>query len=128
MAVPGYQEFMLPLLRIAGDRQEHTTSQTLDLLAEQLGISAEDRQAMLPSGSQTRFTNRVSWAIVYLTKSLLLEKAGKGRFRITSRGLEVLNTNPPRIDNGCHLIDHIALQTGTHAQRVVMFFGNRPEG
>ena len=98
MAVPGYQEFMLPLLRIAGDRQEHATAQTLDVLAQQLGISAEDREAMLPSGTQTRFANRVSWAVVYLSKSLLLEKTGRGRYRITSRGLDVLNTNPTRID------------------------------
>lgn len=99
MAVPGYQEFMLPLLRLASDRQEHTTAQAMEVLANQLGISEEDREAMLPSGTQTRYYNRVTWAVVYLSKSLLLEKTGRGKFRITQRGLDVLGQNPARIDN-----------------------------
>lgn len=98
MAVPGYQEFMLPLLKLASDKAEHVTSESLDLLATQMGLSEADREAMLPSGTQTRFQNRVSWAVVYLSKSLLLEKTGRGRYRITPRGLEVLATNPDRID------------------------------
>ena len=39
MAVPGYQDFMLPLLKIAADGHEHTMSEAMTLLAQQLGIS-----------------------------------------------------------------------------------------
>jgi restriction endonuclease Mrr len=35
MAVPGYQEFMLPLLKLAGDKAEHVISDSLDVLASQ---------------------------------------------------------------------------------------------
>ena len=86
MAVPGYQEFMLPLLKLTADGSEHPIREAMDTLAAQLGISAQDRQIMLPSGTQTRYYNRVTWATTYLTKSGLLEKTGRGRIRITPRG------------------------------------------
>lgn len=99
MAIPGYQDFMLPLLRIAADGQEHTVSEAMDTLAEKMNISDLDRDTLLPSGTQTRFYNRVTWAITYLTKSLLLEKPGRGRFRIAPRGQAILAKNPSRMDN-----------------------------
>lgn len=99
MAIPGYQEFMLPLLKLASDGQEHTVSEALEVLSEQLQISPEDRETLLPSGTQTQFYNRVTWATTYLTKSLLLSKVGRGRFRITPRGQDVLRQSPTRVDN-----------------------------
>lgn len=99
MAVPGYQEFMLPLVKLAADGQEHTMPEAMAALAQQLGISEADQELPLPSGAQTQFHNRVSWAVTYLTKSLLLQKAGRGRFKIAQRGLDVLKQPPARIDN-----------------------------
>jgi len=99
MSVPGYQEFMLPLLQVASDGQEHTISEAIEILTMKMGISAEDQELRLPSGAQTLFYNRVAWAITYLTKSLLVEKSGRGRFKIAPRGVEVLGKNPVRIDN-----------------------------
>ena len=99
MAIPGYQDFMLPLLKAASDGKEHTVSDTMDVLAGQMGLTETDRNVMLPSGTQTRFYNRITWAITYLSKSLLLEKTGRGRFKISARGSEVLAKNPPRVDN-----------------------------
>lgn len=98
MAVPGYQDFMLPLLMLAADSQEHKISDAMDVIAEKLGITPEDQELVLPSGAQTRYHNRLSWAVTYLTKSQLLERVGRGRFRISSRGLEVLKNPPSRID------------------------------
>jgi restriction system protein len=99
MGVPGYQEFMLPLLKIAADGQEHRVADAMEILAAQMGMSREDQTAALPSGVQTRFYNRVTWAITYLSKSLLLERTGRGRFKITAKGTEILQRNPARIDN-----------------------------
>jgi restriction system protein len=98
MSIPGFQDFMLPLMQIAADGQEHIFSETMETLATRMGISAEDQEEMLPSGTQTRYYNRFIWAIVYLSKSQLLEKTGRGRFKISQRGIEVLQKNPVRID------------------------------
>ena len=99
MPVPGYQEFMLPLVKLAADGQEHKITDAIDALADQFGVSEQDREIMLPSGTQTRLYNRVTWALTYLTKSLLLEKSARGRFKIAPRGVDVLKKNLPRIDN-----------------------------
>ena len=53
---------------------------------------------MLPSGTQTQFYNRLTWAVTYLTKSLLLERRVRGRFKIAARGLDVLKHKPSRVD------------------------------
>lgn len=99
MSIPGYQEFMLPLVKLAADGQEHKITDAIEMFADRLGLSLEDREAMLPSGTQTRLYNRVTWALTYMTKSLLLEKTGRGKFKIAPRGLDVLKRNPPDINN-----------------------------
>jgi restriction system protein len=99
MPVPGYQDFMLPLVKLAADGQEHKITDAIDELADQFGVSAQEREIMLPSGTQTRLYNRVTWALTYLTKSLLLDKTGRGRFKIAPRGISVLKSEPDRIDN-----------------------------
>lgn len=99
MPIPGYQDFMLPLLQMAADNEVHEIRTAMAVLARKMEISADEQGAMLRSGKQTRFYNRVTWALTYLTKSLLLEKPSRGCFKITERGKEVLATSPSRIDN-----------------------------
>jgi restriction system protein len=99
MAIPGYQEFMLPLLQLAADGNEHKISDAIDALADQFGLTESEREIMLPSGTQTRLYNRVTWALTYLTKSLILTKSGRGKFHIAPRGKEILDKKPSRIDN-----------------------------
>jgi len=53
MAVPGYQDFMLPLLKFAAAGQEFKISNAMDSLADGMGISEEDKQltdSLLDSG------------------------------------------------------------------------------
>ncbi len=72
----------------------------IDALADEFRLSPEERLQLIPSGRQPVFYNRVPWAGTYLRKAVLLEATGRGRFRITERGRQVLATNPPRIDLG----------------------------
>jgi len=88
---------MLPLLNILGDQREHTLGEVIDALAVRLDLSEDERRALLASGKQSRFDNRVGWARTYLKKAGLLESTGRGRFRITERGLHVLRDNPREI-------------------------------
>lgn len=105
MSVPDFQSFMLPLLKFTADRAEHGQSDAADALAQHFKTTETDRKEMLPSGRQTRFNNRVAWAIVYLRKAKFLENTKRGRFKITDRGLEILDSNPSRIDIK-YLIQH----------------------
>lgn len=99
MAVPEYQEFMLPWLRVASERKELSVAEATDVLADLFQLSAEDRAALLPSATQTRLRNRVQWAAYYLFRSGLLERVARGRYRVSTRGDEVLRSNPTQIDN-----------------------------
>jgi len=89
---------MLPLLKIASDKSEHNNAEVRDSLAIQFSISDIDKMEMLPSGKQARFVNRVAWAIVYLKGAGLIENSSRGIFHITVQGLDLLKTNPDKID------------------------------
>jgi restriction system protein len=94
MAVPDFQSLMLPLLKITGDGNEHTTSEVIETLARQFGLDENDRDELLPSGKQRKLDNRVNWTKTYLQKALLLTSTGRSRFRITERGHKVLRESP----------------------------------
>src|SRR5215203_4811256 len=97
VALPDYQACMLPLLQITADSLEHTSSEVDDKLASHFGLTDEQRNELLPSGTQSAFYNRVRWAGTYLRKALLLKSTGKGRFQITQRGLDVVKSEPQMI-------------------------------
>ena len=98
MAIPDYQSVMLPLLKFAGDQEEHSLRQAIDTLAQEFGLTEEERKELLPSGLQEVFNNRVGWARTYMKKAGLLDTTRRGYFRITERGLAVLRQNPSQID------------------------------
>jgi restriction system protein len=99
MPIPDYESCMLPVLRLAADGQEHSLKETIDVLAKQFSLTEEELNEYIPSGQQTVFSNRVSWARTYLKKAGLLVSPRRGVFKITQRGLEVLGKNPEKIDN-----------------------------
>ncbi|MBI3552177.1 MAG: restriction endonuclease [Elusimicrobia bacterium] len=55
--------------------------------------------ARLPSGRESVFDNRVGWARTYIKKAALIESPRRAIYKIAPRGLDVLKSNPPRIDN-----------------------------
>lgn len=68
MPIPDYQMLMLPLLTIAADGQTHSKRDTVSAVAEQFGLTDEERKELLPSGNQELFDNRVGWARTYLKR------------------------------------------------------------
>lgn len=98
MAIPDYQALMLPVLKTASDGREHKFSQLVEELASQFNLSAEERNELLPSGSQAIFTNRVGWARSYLKQADLLATPKRGFLTITQKGIELLAKNPIKID------------------------------
>jgi restriction endonuclease Mrr len=97
MAVPDFQTLMLPLLKLAGDGQQHNYAGAVERLAQEFQLSAADRAQLLRSG-QTRMYNRVGWTTTYLKKAGLLQAVGPGRFQLTDRGRDILASRPAAID------------------------------
>ncbi|MCO5069372.1 MAG: restriction endonuclease [Kiritimatiellae bacterium] len=98
MLIPDYQACMLPLLRFAGDGQEHQLKDAIASLAGEFSLTEEEKNEFLPSGQQPVFTNRVGWARTYLKKAGLLSSPRRGYFQITDRGKSVLEEKPNEIN------------------------------
>jgi restriction system protein len=90
---------MLPVLKLASDQSEHKFSHAVEELADEFSLSPEERNELLPSGSQAVFNNRVGWARSYLKQAGLLKSPKRGYFTISENGLQFLKTNPQKIDN-----------------------------
>ncbi len=97
MAVPEFEEFLLPTLRLLADSREHAKSQLREELIREMNMSWEDLREMVPSGQQSRFDNRFQWATVYLAKAGLIERPQRGVYQITREGQALLRRSPSRI-------------------------------
>ena len=97
MAIPDIQFIMLPLLQLAADNDTLRFRDAVDLLADRLRLSEDERREVMPDG-KTRLYYRVSFARGRLKKLGLLEDPRRGEFRITELGRRFLTTNPSRVD------------------------------
>jgi restriction system protein len=97
MPVPDFQSLFVPLLRIISDGQAHKTSTLRDPIGQGLQLTEADLAERLASGRQTRFTNRLAWAVVHLAKAGAIERVQRGVIRITDRGRGLLHGNPGRL-------------------------------
>lgn len=98
MAVPKYNEFMKPILVATQDGKNYKMKELRECMAKCFKLSQDDLSAMLPSGLQTVFSNRVQWASTYLIKAGLLERPTRGVVKITKEGLKVVKENPLEIN------------------------------
>jgi restriction system protein len=94
MAVPGFEAFLLPVLRALGDGRELPSVEVRARVATAMGLDEADLAERLPNSPQLRAANRVYWAQIYLQRSALLERLRRGVYRITDRGREFLQTSP----------------------------------
>jgi restriction endonuclease Mrr len=80
MPIPDFQSLMLPVL-VAASKGEVRIGSVVEQLADQLGLTPQERSELLPSGKQTMFSNRVHWGEI-------LSKKSSPRRATTSRTLQ----------------------------------------
>jgi len=97
MAIPDFQSIMRPLLELVSDGKEHSLAEAREELAKVFELGDDEQKALLPSGRQPTFTNRVAWAKVYLSQAGALETTRRGHFQITARGRDLLRNIASRI-------------------------------
>jgi restriction system protein len=98
MAIPTYDEMMLPLLRLLADGREHHQRDLTVQIADEFHLSEEERNQMLPSTQSTSVRNRVGWAGFHLRKAGLAEFSREATLRILPAGQELLKNPPPKIN------------------------------
>lgn len=97
MAVPTYEYFMLPTLKLIADNCEYNNRDINEKVADMLNLSEEDKQELLPSKAQKTYYSRAGWARTYLKKAGLIYSPTRGVSKITKRGIDLLATNPKTI-------------------------------
>lgn len=96
MAVPDFQSLTLPVLRRAA-RSRVRTADLVPELADEFGLTQEERSALLPSGRQTTIANRTHWTLAYLHKAGLVARVGRGEYEATEAGRDLLRAPPEKL-------------------------------
>ena len=98
MVVPDFQSFFRPLLEIANGGQECSLKDARQKLAKHFDLTDDDLKEYLPSGTQTKFDNRVAWAKSYFIQAKVLESPKRAHFKITDRGKKLLAQGHEKIN------------------------------
>lgn len=98
MAIPDYQAFMLPLLKLMVGGPRSVRACVPELIAH-FGLDDAEAELLTPSGGKTVVADRAHWARTYLGKAGLLRSPKRGLHVITEDGKAVLAENPENIDN-----------------------------
>lgn len=97
MAIPDYQSCMRPLLEAVKDGKIHKFNDLVQTLSVEFNLTEEEKEELLPSGTQPVIQSRAGWARTYLVKAACLESPQKGMIKITDRGKKLLTEKPEKI-------------------------------
>ncbi|MCM1297527.1 MAG: restriction endonuclease [Muribaculaceae bacterium] len=93
MAIPTFDDLMLPFLEVLSDDKPHSKQDVVDTLAKKFNLSKEELEETIPSGGK-KFSGRVGWARTYLKASGLIISPARAIFLITERGRQALESKP----------------------------------
>lgn len=93
MAVPGFEEFMFPILKYLADGNEHYKKDIINEISKSMNLTQEQLDEKVPSQTEPTYINRISWALTYLKKAGLLNSPARAHFQITQEGQIVVKKN-----------------------------------
>lgn len=96
--IPDFQTLMRPILALLSDGTVRRSRDVKDTMADEFGLTEEERAELLPSGRQRTIDNRVGWSLTYLSQAGLVARPNRGHVVITDDGRAALAANPLRID------------------------------
>jgi restriction system protein len=95
MSIARFDQFIEPLLRLLAEHPEGVkTADAQRQLADQFGISEEERRQLLPSGIYPVYKSRIGWAHDRLKREGLSSSVRRGFWRITEKGIAYTQQNP----------------------------------
>jgi restriction system protein len=97
MPIPKYDEIRPIALKLLAERGTLHKREFTEPLADQFGLTEQERREIYPSGNEEVFADRISWALSYLNLSGLVEKPKRGYYRISDQGKALLAT-PDKIN------------------------------
>ena len=86
MALPTYDQLMLPLMKLLSERDEAIKiSQASEILAQRSGLTEEELNKSLASGNNI-FKSRVGWTKTYLVKAGLISQPKHAFCELSAEG------------------------------------------
>lgn len=108
MAIPSYDQFIEPLLRLLARHPEGVAArQAHEAAADAFGLSDAERQQLLPSGAQAIYKNRIGWAHDRLKRAGLSSSPRRGYWQATPAGIDFARDNPAAFS--AELIEKLAM-------------------
>lgn len=86
---PKLHDYMLPVLKVFADGEEH--------LYKEIPVYLENGYSLLEADRPNRARIMINNSIGQFVKALILDKTGHQKFKITTRGLALLEKKPERI-------------------------------
>ena len=93
MSVPGYQEFMFPILKCLYDGKQYHKKKICEKMIEVFNLTQEQLDERLPSQAEPTYINRVGWAITYMKKAGLIDSPSRACYVITNEGKKLVDNN-----------------------------------
>ena len=95
MPVPTYDKFIEPILRYLASRPLGSVARDAhEAAATTLGLTDQDRQELVPSGTQPVYKNRAGWAHDRLKRAGLSSSPRRGYWQLTPKGFEFASARP----------------------------------
>jgi restriction system protein len=97
MTIPSYEALMLPILNLV-EQKQYSMRELIERVETDLGLSEDERSALIPSGKISVIASRTHWAKTYLKQAGLVSQPSRGYVQITPLGRSVLADAPDHID------------------------------
>ena len=95
--IPSFYEIMLPFLQYLSDGKEHTLKECTEAVSDYFNLTQEERNRRY-SGGHITIQNRTGWVKTHLSRAGLIDNKKRNSYVITKLGLDLLATNPKKID------------------------------
>ena len=103
---PKLHDYMLSVLKVFADSEEH--------LYKEIPAYLENRYSLLEADRPNRARIMINNSIGQFVKALILEKTGQQKFKITPRGLALLEKKRPVSETMSQITDSLRYKATTH--------------
>lgn len=85
---------MIPTLKVMSDGVIRYRREFRPLVAEEAGLTEEQRKELLSSGQKLKYENRIGWAVSFMTNVGALSRPKRGHYQITEAGKQLIAQFP----------------------------------
>lgn len=93
MPIPRINSLLIPVLRIVSDESGHSVEDIRKGVKDQFKLTDEQTKETHPKSGMNVFENHVAWALAHLVMGKAITPERTGFYKITERGLAILNGN-----------------------------------